>query len=70
MKVAYINCLLSKGDALGIEKKLAAQGKAIAQPRLNLEVFYFNFHQVLPEGAFSFQPLEPGFPHEILLTLS
>ncbi len=47
MRVAYINCLLSRQGQLGVEKKLASQAQAIALLGLDMDVFYFNFgHQL------------------------
>ncbi|MBW1897086.1 MAG: glycosyltransferase [Deltaproteobacteria bacterium] len=43
MRVAHINCLLSKNGRLGVEKKLAARAKAISLLGLNMDIFYFNF---------------------------
>jgi hypothetical protein len=44
MRVAYINCLLSKGGLLGVEKKLSAQARAIDDLGLDMDVFYFNIN--------------------------
>jgi glycosyltransferase involved in cell wall biosynthesis len=54
MKVAYINCLLSHKGQLGVERKLAAQVKAISTLGIDLDVFYINFGRKIRDSQVKF----------------
>lgn len=69
MKVAHINCLVSKKGLLGVEKKLAAQAKAIALLGLDMDVFYLNFGRQLQDDRVHFHKHGEGFLNEGLSVL-
>ena len=69
MKVAHINCLVSKKRLLGVEKKLAAQAKAIALLGLDMDVFYLNFGRQLQDDRVHFYRRRGGFLNRVLSVL-
>jgi hypothetical protein len=69
MKVAYINCLLSGKGQLGVEKKLAAQARAIALLGLDMDIFYCNFAHELRGSRVHFYRRREGFLNQVLSVL-
>jgi hypothetical protein len=69
VKVAYLNCLLARKDMLGVEKKLAAQAKAVALLGLDMDVFYFNFDRQLKESMVRFHRRAQGSAEAFLAAL-
>jgi glycosyltransferase involved in cell wall biosynthesis len=60
VRVAHINCLLSKKGRLGVEKKLAARAKAVASLGLDMDIYYFNFGRQFQDGTVPFFKRRPG----------
>ena len=60
MRVAHINCLLSKNGRLGVEKKLAARAKAVSALGLDMDVYYFNFERRLSDDGLCFFKRKEG----------
>lgn len=54
MRVAHINCLLSKNGRLGVEKKLSERAKAVSALGLDMDFFYFNFERQLKDDGLRF----------------
>ena len=66
MKVAYINCLLSKRGLLGVEKKLAAQARAIALLGLDMDIFHFDLARQLQDDRVHFYRRTEGSLGQVL----
>jgi glycosyltransferase involved in cell wall biosynthesis len=69
MKVAYINCLLSRRGMLGVEKKLGEQAKAISILGLDLDIFYFNFRRQLNDTRIQYHQYAPGIGNRVLASV-
>ncbi|NVM22261.1 MAG: glycosyltransferase [Desulfobacterales bacterium] len=69
MKVAYINCLASKKGLLGVEKKVAAQARAVALLGLNMDVFYFGGKCQLQDKRVRLHTQREGFLNRLLSVL-
>jgi glycosyltransferase involved in cell wall biosynthesis len=69
MKVAHLNCLITKTGRLGIEKKLAARAKSVSELGLDMDFFYFNFKRALPNNLVPFFQRKGGAPERLMSVL-
>lgn len=60
MKIAHINCLLSKNGRLGVEKKLVERAKAVSDLGLDMDIYYFNFARCLQDDGIRFFKRKDG----------
>jgi glycosyltransferase involved in cell wall biosynthesis len=51
VRVAYVNCLVSKRGLLGVEKKLALQARAAVDLDLDLDIFYVGIKRLINNGG-------------------
>jgi glycosyltransferase involved in cell wall biosynthesis len=54
MKIAHVNCLVSKRGLLGVEKKLAFQARAVDLLGLNMDMFYCGLKRLFPNEGVQF----------------
>ena len=69
MKVAFIDCLLTKHASLGVEKKFIERARASLSLGLNTDFFYLNSGRRLQDNRVHFCQWEQGFPRNLFSVL-